>query len=200
MGKDSILRRGILRVRSWVRAVAGRNHLESEMEAELDSHLDLLTAELVRAGFEPKEAARRARIAMGGIVTHKEEMRAALGLRQWDEFVMDLRFGMRMLRKSAGFTAIAATSLALAIGANTAIFSVAKSLLYDRLHVDHPEQLRLIRWKMDPQSVVHSMWGEFDPAPDGSGMLGPILSYPVYANMRDHNQVMQDLFALRKTA
>ncbi len=165
---------------------------------ELDSHLELLAAELMRAGFAQDEAMRRARIAMGGMVTHKEEMRAALGLKPWDEFVTDLRFGMRMLRKSAGFTAIASISLALAIGANTAIFSVAKSLLYDRLHVDHPEQLRLIRWKMDPQSAVHSMWGEFDPAPDHSGMVGPILSYPVYANMRDQNQVMQDLFAFKE--
>jgi len=185
-------------MRSWMQAMAGRAQVESEMDAELMSHLDLLTAELMRAGIEPKEAARRARIAMGGLMTHKEEMRAALGLRPWDEFVTDLRFGLRLLRKSAGFTAIAATSLALAIGANTSIFSVAKSLLYDRLHVDHPEQLRLIRWKMDPQSAVHDMWGEFEPAPDGSGMLGPILSYPVYANMRAHNQVMQDLFAFKE--
>ena len=61
--------------------------------------------------------------------------------------------------KNPSFTLIAATSLALAIGANTTIFSVAKQVLYDRLHVGHPEQLRLLRWDEDDKVAVHSHVG-----------------------------------------
>jgi predicted permease len=164
------------------------------MEAELAHHLENLTGDLIRAGHSPHEAARRARIALGASTIAKEGMRASLGLRWWDEFWADLRYGTRILRKSPGFTAIAATSLALAIGANTTIFSLAKSLLYDRLGVPHAEELRLLRWIGGEHNAVHDMWGEFDPAP-GGGMLGSIFSYPVYQQLRDHNQVMQGLLA-----
>ena len=70
-------------------------------------------------------------------MSHKQDMRASLGLRWWDEIGADLRYGTRMLRKSPGFTA-SRPSLALAIGANTSIFSVAKQVLYERLSVPTP--------------------------------------------------------------
>jgi predicted permease len=187
----------VSRPRSWVRAVAQRDHLEAEMEAELTHHLENLMRDLIRAGHSPQEAARRAHIALGAATIHKEGMRASLGLRWWDEFWADLRYGARILRKSPGFTAIAATSLALAIGANTTMFSLAKSLLYDRLGVPHAEELRLLRWTGGDHLAVHEMWGEFDPAP-GGGMMGAIFSYPVYQQLRDHNQVMRGLLAFNE--
>jgi predicted permease len=183
--------------RSWMRAIVQRDCLEREMEAELACHLEHSTADLVRKGYSQEEAGRRARIALGTATVHKENMRASLGLRWWDEFWADLRYGIRILRKSPGFTAIAAASLALAIGANTAIFSVAKSLLYDHLHVAHAEQLRLLGWIQDKNSAVHSMWGEFESAP-GGGTMGSNFSYPVYLALRDHNQVMQDLVGFKE--
>jgi predicted permease len=181
-----------------MRAIVGRNRLEAEMDAELACHLENLTADLVRAGHSPEEAARRARVALGPMLMHKEDMRASLGLRWWDELWADLKYGLRILRKSPGFTAIAAGSLALAIGANTAIFSIAKSLLYDRLGVPHADQLRMLRWTEDKHTAVNDMWGDFDPSPDDAGMVGSVFSYPVYQQLRAHDQVLQDLFAYKE--
>src|SRR6266568_2721779 len=164
MSLQSFFSRTGAQVRLSLRAMFRRSRLEEEMDAELQIHLESLTADLVRAGHSPSEAARRARIALGPALVHKEGMRASLGLRWWDELRADLRYGIRILRKSPGFTAIAATSLALAIGANTTIFSIAKQLLYDRLNVPHPEQLRMLRWNDDGKVVVQEMWGDFDDA------------------------------------
>jgi len=193
----SLFARIVAQPRSWLRSVVLRDQLEADMAAELACHLEHLTADLERAGYAPGEAARRARIELGAAMAHKEGMRASLGLKWWDEFWADLRYGVRILRKSPGFTMIAATSLALAIGANTTIFSLAKSLLYDRLGVPHAEQLRLLRWIGDKHNTVHDMWGEFDSTPDG-GMQGSPFSYPVYEQMRVHNEVMQDLLAFNE--
>jgi predicted permease len=193
----SSIARLLSRPRSWFRAVSERDRLEAEMDAELSHHLARLTEDLIRAGKSPSEAARNARIALGAIMVNKEEMRASLGLRWWDELWSDLRYGVRMLRKSLGFTAIAAISLALAIGANTTIFSIAKSLLYDRLGVPHPEQLKMLYWQASRNSVVHSVWGQFGPAPDG-GSKSSSFTYPVYRELAAHNQVMQDLFAFQE--
>jgi predicted permease len=197
MTPRSAFARVVSPLRSWFRAAASRNRLESEMEAELKNHLECLTADLVRAGHAPGEAARRARIALGPALMHKEEMRASLGLRWWDEMWGDLRYAARLLRKSPGFTTIATVSLALAIGANTTIYSIAKQLLFDRLNVPHPEQLRLLRWNGDGKEVVHSGWGDFDKTPNG-GSTSSSFSYPVYRELRAHNREMQDLFAFKE--
>ena len=84
MSLRGILLRALAQPRSWVRAAAHRDRLEEEMDAELAHHLESLTADLVRAGKSPADAARNARIALGAVAVHKEEMRSSLGLRWWD--------------------------------------------------------------------------------------------------------------------
>ncbi len=185
-------------MRSWLRAMWRRNNLESEMEAELAGHIELLTADLMRAGHSRAEAARRARIALGPALVHKEGMRASLGLRWFDELSADIRYGLRILAKSPGFTFIAASSLALAIGANTTIFAIGKQLLYERLKVSHPEQLRMLRWNGDGHEAVPGMWGDFDRTAD-SGTTSSVFSYPIYQQLRDHNEKLQDLLAFKET-
>ncbi len=195
MNLRSALNRVAAQPRSWLRSIAHRERLEAEMEAELASHLESLTADLIRKGHTPAVADREARLALGPVLVHKEGMRSSLGLRWWDEFWIDLRYGIRILRKSPGFAAIAAASLALAIGANTTIFSLAKQLLYDRLPVSQPEQLRLLHWAGDKRVAINNLWGNWNT--DSGGITSNVFSYPAYEQLQRDNHVLQDLFAFK---
>ncbi len=183
--------------KSWFRAITHRSRLESDMEAELANHLELLTADLIRAGHTPAEAHRNARLSLGSAVATKDGMRQSLGLRLWDDLAADLRYGARILLRSPGFTSIAVLSLALAIGANTTIFSLAKQLLYDRLAVPNPGDLRMLHWVGDGKEVISSMWGDFDAGPKGT-TNSSVFSYPVYLQLRGANQSLQDLLAFKE--
>jgi predicted permease len=116
------------------------------MDEELRFHLDSYTQELIRRGIPPDEAARRARIELGGVTTQKEKMRASLGLRLWDDLRADLRYSARTLVKSPVFTAVAIGSLALGIGANTAVFSMMRAALFTNLPVPRPAELKQLQW------------------------------------------------------
>lgn len=182
------------RLRSWLRSVRGRRRVEVEMEEEIRFHLEARAADLVRQGMEPKQAMRQARLEFGGVATHKAEMRHSLGLRWWDELWGDLRYAARILRKSPGFTLIAVSSLALAIGANTTIFSVANETLFERLGVPHPEQLRLFAITTPDNSVVHMSAGSDIQLSNGQ-WLRNTLTYPIYQQLRAQNKVLADIFA-----
>ena len=190
------------RLKSWTRSVLGRRRLETDMESEIRFHLEARAADLVRTGLSSSEAMRQARLEFGTVAAHKDAMRSSLGLRWWDEFWEDLRYGLRILRKSPGFTSIAVASLALAIGANTTIFSVANEMLFEHLGVPHPEQLRLLTMSGDPKVVIHMIWGDGpeelpDPKHQNQMARFKIFTYPIYQQIRANNKVLEDLFAFK---
>jgi hypothetical protein len=131
-------------LRAWFLRLYGLfdNELrDREFAAEMESHLQLQIEDNLRSGMSAQEARRQALIKLGGIEQTKEAYRDRRGLPVLETLLQDLRFAARMLRKNPGVTAIVVLTLALGVGANTAIFGLVNGLLLQRLPVPAPEQI-----------------------------------------------------------
>jgi len=162
-------------LRSLCSTLFDRSRADDEMEEELRSHIQHRADDLERSGLSRAEAERRARIEFGSYVRYKEESREAFGSRFIEILNQDVRFALRILRKSPGFTIAAVLTLTLAIGANAVVFGVLDSLVLRPLNVPQTE----------------SLYGVENT--DGSGWQ----SYPNYLDLRDRNHSFESLAAIK---
>jgi predicted permease len=178
-----------------LRNLASRQSDDQRFLEEMEEHVSRQTEENLRSGVAPAEARRQAVLKFGAVEAIREQYHAEKSLPFVESIVQDVRYSVRILRKSWGFTSMAAISLALAIGANTTIFSVMKRLLLDRLEVPHAEQLRLLHWHGDKHTAVSNMWGITDNVAEG--IAAASFSYPAFEQLRRDNHVLEDLFAFK---
>jgi predicted permease len=130
--------------------VFSKERRDRELAAELEGHLEMHIADNRRAGMTPEEARRQALIKLGGVEQTKEEYRDRRGLPRLEQFLQDLRLGLRMLAKTPGFTTVAVVTLALGIGATTAIFSLVDAALLHAAPFPEPERLVMV-WTNNPK-------------------------------------------------
>lgn len=181
---------------SRIRGLFGKELLDKELDEEMTAHLEMLVEENLRRGMTLEEARRAARRIFGGVEQTKEAYRDQRGLPIVETLIQDIRYGIRMLRRNPGFTFVAVLTLALGIGANTAIFSVLDAVMLKALPVRDPARLLLVRWTAkDWPSIVEDLEGSNRKDPAGGGWVSESVPYPIFQALRTQNNTLSEVFA-----
>jgi putative ABC transport system permease protein len=163
---------------NWLGRFFRKSKLESQLDSELRFHVEQQTAENIAAGMNPDEARRRALAQFGGLEYIKEETRDARGTQFLESFLQDVRYAARMLHKSPGFAIVAVLTLALGIGATTAIFTVVDRVLLEPLPYPNPNRIVELVQRSAPN-------------------LYPGISIQEYVMWRSETRILEDATAQR---
>ena len=174
----------------------GRRKADLDFDEEMRMHLHLLTEQGIRRGLSPEEARSAAHRQFGNIPLLQQSQREMRSMMSLANLGRDLRFAARQLRRNPSLATIAIVSLALGIGANTAIFTIAKKVLLDSLPVKNPQDLRLLTWVSGHQQPVPPVWGDVGATEEG-GLSSTAFSYPVLEELRKKTEVVADLIAFK---
>jgi predicted permease len=192
MSAGAFLHIFVSRLRAWFT----QNKATRELDDELQAHLELLTQRYVHQGMPAEEARQAARRQFGNPSLLQERHREARSFLSPSAWCRDVQFGARQLARNPLFTVIALSSLALGIGANTAIFSAAKRVLLDTLPVSHPRELRMLTWASGHEQPVPPVWGDVWPT-DSGGLASNAFSYAAFDAMRKKTEVFRDILAFK---
>jgi len=175
----------------------GRKQLDRELEEEVRSHLEMAANERVERGADKREAKRAARREFGNVGLVKEVTRDVWGWRWIEDFFEDARYGIRTLSKNPAFTAIAVLTLALGIGANTAIFSLIDAALLRSLPVRDSDHLVLLKWhaNKDPKIWSASSYGDCEQQLTKTAVGGCSFSQPFFEKVRTQSTLFSNVAA-----
>ena len=189
----------VIRIRIFLakfRGLFGQRQTGRELETEINLHMQMLKERFVLQGMKPGDAEAAARRQFGNATLLRERHHEQSALSFFATFWRDLRFGFRQLQRNPIVTCVAIVSLALGIGANTAIFTAAKRVLFDTLPVANPNQLRMLTWVSGHEQLIPPSWGDVGPSEAG-GLTGNAFSYPVLEEMRKKTDAVQSLIAFK---
>src|SRR5436190_24248124 len=173
---------------------ARRRRKEAELEDELQFHLYEETDERIAGGLSIDEARRAARRDFGNLPIVREDTRVAWTWTLLEQLAQDLRYGVRMLAANKTFSAMAILSLALGIGANTAIFSFMDAMLMRSLPVPDPEALVTLAWHTNTREMHGSNRHDDSYTDPSGGFVGGIFAYPAFELLQRDTSVFTTVF------